>query len=71
MSGSGWETLPVVCQWWEALSDVPEWSGVYLKCLEVVWSPSLMSRSDRDALLDVWAWLGVPPKCPAVVRRPS
>ena len=57
MSGSGWETLPVVREWWEALSDVREWSGVYFKSTEVVWSPSLMSGSDREFMPDVWDWL--------------
>ena len=50
MSGSGWKTLPAVREWWEALPDVRELSGVspgslggQLGGLGMVGTPSRMS----------------------------
>ena len=48
MFGSDRETLLVVRQW----------SGDPPGCPGEVGSPSLMSRSGREALPDVWEWSG-------------
>ena len=73
ISGSGRETLPNVREWWEPLPDVWQLSGNPSECSRevggpfgcsrVVWRPSRMSGSGREALLDVrdalphvWEW---------------
>ena len=58
-----WVALPDVQEWSEvppgsreALSDAREWSGGYPECLQVVRSPTRMSRSCWEALPDVRKW---------------
>ena len=57
MSGSGREILPDVPEWWEALLDVRQLSGV---------PPDV-----REALPVLWESSGDHPGCPGVVGRPS
>ena len=78
MTESGWETLPDVPEWWEAILDVRQYSGgppgcpgARPGCLGVVKRPSQMSGSGLDALPDVREWSRVYPECPGVVGRPS
>ena len=71
MSRSSRETLPVVREWWEVLSDVRQWSRVYPKSPGVVGRPTQlsvsggkpfwMSGSGRECIPNVWEWLGDPP----------
>ena len=51
MSGNGWEALPDVQVWWEALLDIRE--------------ASRMSGRGREAILDVREWSGGSPGCPS------
>ena len=71
MSGSGWETIPAVLNWWEALPDVREWSGDSPKCPGFFGRPSRMTGSGRETLPDVRVRLGGPPECPGVVGSSS
>ena len=74
MSSSGQKTVPDVGKWWEALTDIREWSGgpprcseAPFGCLGVVGRPSRMFGSGREAHPDVREWSGDPPGCPGVM----
>ena len=61
MSGSSWESLP----------DVREWWGRLHACSGVVGTHSRMFGSSREALPDVREWSVGHPGCTTMVGRPS
>ena len=64
MSGSCREKLPDGREWWEAITNIREWSGGHPKCPKVVSWPSRMSRNGREVHPDVREWSGDPTGCP-------
>ena len=58
MSRSGWETLLVFRDWWEALPDVREWPGFPPGCPGVAGRPSLMFGNVGEAFPNVREWSG-------------
>ena len=73
MSERGWETLPDVFEWWEALPNVRERLGDPFRHPGLVGTPSRMSLSGRrpsrmsgrgrETIPDVRERLGDPPGC--------
>ena len=81
MSESCRQNLSDGREWWEALTNIWEWSGGPPGCSKLVGRPSRMFGSGRETLPNVPEWSGVPPGClgvvggpykyPGVVGRPS
>ena len=71
MSGSCRETHLDVREWWEALLDVRQLSGIFPGYLGVVGRLSRIFGSGREDLLNVRKWSEDPPECLGVVERVS
>ena len=70
MSGSGLENLPDGREWWEAITNIREWSGCPTRYPGVVGRLSLMSGRCWEDLPDIWEWSRDHPGFPVVVGWP-